>query len=701
MEEIAAIAHGGDDEDTVCQPVPFQGPAPPSPRVTALSEDSDSDDEDGYTPSGGGAGLPPGESNFYSDAQLDAALAAVAARNNTPSRFGITEDEDEESAARQSAEELDFVSSALQDDTMNTTGVFSRSGDEEHDFRDLPDQGGFGSPEERSPRAAGPGPVSESTAVVSTVPGASSSSGTAEEEMKASLAATTRAMDRVTAAASAAEYNLHAASLLASADTGMPGRVEIPELKPLDAILGALGKQVEALDAAAAAAARAAAEPSAGSFTSSDIISQAEASLEGRTPGLGFEYDETVSTEMGDTSAMYAAASAAALNSAPPTEASAHAATPGGGADGTPGGAATATPPQSAGGSDYTIEPQRDASAAVVHSATPAGIGQHQRRNFLSTEPEIASIAAKIAAAAYAQNPGEAPETVAKRVAAAMTEALEAQKATRSPSAQVDAPGSPALWDESDGNVDSSWARALGALDNEWAKSVVDIAPVPKTTSPPRYADTGYDDEEEEEERVSEEEERASVSTLAPPVRVPLDASDPSSTRPEGVRVGGGGWGGLDRSADTEMSLSLDGRSLAALANASFDVPTDEENDMFISDSDVEGSNAWEDFKTTVFTPTRAKKAPAPQTTAKVKPAKSKKGKPPAAPAFKARVQRLAAKEQAKAKVSEPVSPEDEAAAAEERMRKRKEAAALRKKAAAFDRRNREHLQKLQTLRKK
>jgi hypothetical protein len=705
MEEIAAIAHGGDDdeyEDPVCQPVPFQGPAPPSPRVTALSEDSDSDDEDGYTPSGGGAGLPPGESNFYSDAQLDAALAAVAARNNTPSRFGITEDEDEESAARRSAEELDFVSSALQDDTMNTTGVFSRSGDDEHDFRDLPDQGGFGSPEERSPRAAGAGPVSESTAVVSTVPGASSSSGTAEEEMKASLAATTRAMDRVTAAASAAEYNLHAASLLASADTGMPGRVEIPELKPLDAILGALGKQVEALDAAAAAAARAAAEPSAGSFTSSDIISQAEASLEGRTPGLGFEYDETVSTEMGDTSAMYAAASAAALNSAPPTEASAHAATPGGGADGTPGGAATATTPQSAGGSDYKIEPQRDASAAVVHSATPAGIGQHQRRNFLSTEPEIASIAAKIAAAAYAQNPGEAPETVAKRVAAAMTEALEAQKATRSPNAWVDAPGSPALWDESDGNVDSSWARALGALDNEWAKSVVDIAPVPKTTSPPRYADTGYDDDEEEEEdRVSEEEERASVSTLAPPVRVPLDASDPSSTRPEGVRVGGGGWGGLDRSADTEMSLSLDGRSLAALANASFDVPTDEENDMFISDSDVEGSNAWEDFKTTVFTPTRAKRAPAPQTTAKAKPAKSKKGKPPAAPAFKARVQRLAAKEQDKAKVSEPVSPEDEAAAAEERMRKRKEAAALRKKAAAFDRRNREHLQKLQTLRKK
>ena len=701
MEEIAAVAAGGDQEDEYdqddavckpCKPVPFQGPTPPSPRVTTLSEDSDSEDEDGYTPSGG-AGLPPGESNFYSDAQLDAALAAVSAQNNTPSRFGITEEEDEEFVARRSAEELEFVSSALQDDTMNTTGMFSRSADDV-DVDDLPDQGGFGSPEERSPRAPGPGPVSESTAVVSTVPGASSSSGTAEEEMRASLAATTRAMDRVTAAAAAAEYNLQAASLLASRDTGTPGGVELPELKPLDAILGALGKQVEALDAAAAAAARAAAEPYAGSFTSSDIISQAEASLEGRTPG-GFAYDETVSTEMGDTSAMYAAASAAALNSAPPTEAGS-ARTPGGGRgaadDGTPGGAATATTPQSAGGSDYKLEPQRDATYAIAHSATPS-VGQ-ARRNFLGTEPEIASIAAKIAAAAYAQNPGEAPETVAKRVAAAMSEALEAQNAPWAPKQH----GSPALWDESDGNVDSSWAQALGALDNEWARSVVDIAPVPKATSPPRYA-AGCDDDEDDEV------EAQSVSTLAPPLRVPLDP-EPVSKRPEGARMGGGGWGKLDRSADTEMSLSLDGRSLAALANASFDVPTDEENDMFISDSDVEGSNAWEDFKTTVFTPTRAKTNPEPRTAAKTIPARSnkpasKKGKPPAAPAFKARVERLAAKEHAKAAAEEPMSPEDEAALAEERAKKRKEAAALRKKAAAFDRRNREHLKRLQATRKK
>ena len=253
--KLRPAAAGGDQEDEYdqddavckpCKPVPFQGPTPPSPRVTTLSEDSDSEDEDGYTLRR--RGPSPSESNFYSDAQLDAALAAVSAQNNTPSRFGITEEEDEEFVARRSAEELEFVSSALQDDTMNTTGMFSRSADDV-DVDDLPDQGGFGSPEERLPRAPGPGPVSESTAVVSTVPGASSSSGTAEEEMRASLAATTRAMDRVTAAAAAAEYNLQAASLLASRDTGTPGGVELPELKPLDAILGALGKQVEALDA--------------------------------------------------------------------------------------------------------------------------------------------------------------------------------------------------------------------------------------------------------------------------------------------------------------------------------------------------------------------------------------------------------------------------------------------------------------------
>ena len=108
---------------------------------------------------------------------------------------------------------------------MNTTGMFSRSTDDVDVGRPRPTRAGSVHPEERSPRAPGPGPVSESTAVVSTVPGASSSSGTAEEEMRASLAATTRAMDRVTAAAAAAEYNLQAASLLASRDTGTPGGV--------------------------------------------------------------------------------------------------------------------------------------------------------------------------------------------------------------------------------------------------------------------------------------------------------------------------------------------------------------------------------------------------------------------------------------------------------------------------------------------
>ena len=53
------------------------------PRATTLSEDSDSEDEDGYTPPE--ARAFPSESNFYSDAQLDAALAAVSAQT-TPHR---------------------------------------------------------------------------------------------------------------------------------------------------------------------------------------------------------------------------------------------------------------------------------------------------------------------------------------------------------------------------------------------------------------------------------------------------------------------------------------------------------------------------------------------------------------------------------------------------------------------------------------
>ena len=88
--EGAPAAAGGDQEDeydqddAVCQPVPFRGPTPPSPRPTALSEDSDSEDGDSYIPSEG-AGLPPGESNTSRRPERRGARPAVSAQNNTPS----------------------------------------------------------------------------------------------------------------------------------------------------------------------------------------------------------------------------------------------------------------------------------------------------------------------------------------------------------------------------------------------------------------------------------------------------------------------------------------------------------------------------------------------------------------------------------------------------------------------------------------
>ena len=166
--------------------------------------------------------------------------------------------------------------------------------------------------------------------------------------------------------------------------------------------------------------------------------------MEGRTPG-GFAYDETVSTEMGDTSAMYAAASAAALNSAPPTEA---------GSARTPGGGEGRRRRRELRGARLPRPPRRAREVRTTSSSrrgtrrTRSLTRDAERRTGAKELPrhgaEIASIAAKIAAAAHAQNPGEAPETVAKRVAAAMSEALEAQNAPRAPKQH----GSPALWDE-------------------------------------------------------------------------------------------------------------------------------------------------------------------------------------------------------------------------------------------------------------
>ena len=203
----------------------------------------------------------------------------------------------------------------------------------------------------------------------STLPG-SSSSGDAEAEMRASLAATAAAMDRVTQEAEAAEAVLAAAARRAAvrpasafdetaedqSDRGLPGRVEVPALKPLDAILGALGEQVRALDAAAAEASARAPESQFGSSSS----------------GGGSSGDANVANVSAtqDDSALYAAAAAAANDSAPPSsydarsfgEVSAHRSAPSTPGDGnlfaSPAGAPAETP-QSADAPPYGLRPQR------------------------------------------------------------------------------------------------------------------------------------------------------------------------------------------------------------------------------------------------------------------------------------------------------------------------------------------------------
>ena len=142
----------------------------------------------------------------------------------------------------------------------------------------------------------------------------------------------------------------------------------------------------------------------------------------------------------------------------------------------------------------------------------------------------------------------------------------------------------------------------------------------------------------------------------------------------------GGGWGKLDRSADTEMSLSLDGRS-SPRSLTPLSKRTHRRGRMFISDSDEEGASAWEDFKTTVFTPPTARK-----TNRSPEPPRKQTRRGPAGDvrrrhARRARVQgegETGGEGQAKAAALEPMRPEDEAALAEERAKKRKKAAAER-----------------------
>ena len=184
---------------------------------------------------------------------------------------------------------------------------------------------------------------------------------------------------------------------------------------------------MEALDAAAAAAAAGCRAYAPAAFTSSDIISRAEASLEDG-PRAG-SLTTRRSPEMGDTSAMYAAASAAALSSAHATEAERGARTPEGGIgadddDGTPGGAAAARRRRVRTTSSSRRGTRRTQSLTPRRQRRTGG-----RRNFLGTGP-VASIAAKIAARRVRAKPGSAPETVAKQVAAAMLEALERRESS-------------------------------------------------------------------------------------------------------------------------------------------------------------------------------------------------------------------------------------------------------------------------------
>ena len=563
--------------------------------------------------------------------------------------------------------------------------------------------------------------------------------------MRASLAATNAAMDRVSAAAAAAERTLDEAARRAAASptrpsaagydhdapsSPLPARVPLPELRPLDAILGALGEQVDALDAAAAVAARAATEGTSSSGRSVD--------------GTGTATTRSVAPSE-TTEAMYAAAAAAANNSAPPSSTTFGdvstlgdgAATPAasGGVEATRSATrsdasprddagAPALTPASERDTPYDVRPQRDVAGALRGFEFGSGCGFDARG--ASSPAAISAVAAKIAAAAVADAaPGESPEATARRVAAGMAAALDPTHL---------APGSPALWDGGDDNPDSSWARALGALDDEWAASVrlaeTDAvanpnpsgagrfaSPARRFASPSRYAGVASADDDEDfaaaeaEARVlaaveaegrapragesADDDATARAASFAPPMRV-FAEDDAASLGTASLAF--------------DASLSLDGRSLAALANAldarSFDARSDseaEDDDAFGVGSETRDASrhapavapapapAGKKTKTRVPARGTGGSAAAPRVGA------ATRAKAPRAPRSTGS---LLGKPSAAFVPGEPgeEAPNDaeaEAAAkrkAEAAARRKAEAAALRKKAAAFDRKNRANL---------
>ena len=514
MDEIAAVVAAGE----------FAVRSPRRPYHTDAFDD-DENDGDGYSDDdfvgpAGGAGVPGGVSDFVDESQLDRAIAAAAEHGRRAALAAVSPDPSQQAQA--SANRLTELAKSLDQSqsqemsnsrslnlSEDTTGLFSNT---------------FTFDETRASVPVAPSTVPGAPG--STLPG-SSSSGDAEAEMRASLAATAAAMDRVTREAEQADANLAEASRRAAvrprsawsddpssssvpnpaSTSPLPNRVALPTLKPLDAILGALGEQVRELDLAAANAAAAAPESKYTSSSSGDTAA-GDAYL--------------------DDSALYAAAAAAANNSAPPSSSVAFGdvSTYGGAPstptptsfaedDASPAGAPNQTPQST----EYGLKPQRDArggyggygagygdsyGASHENSAGNVGVYDASYENVgYGTHGvlDVAAVAARIAAAAVADAaPGEAPDATARRVACAMEAALGgAFQTTKSKRIAHASSGSPALCtDATETNPDSSWAQALGALEGEWASSLnlsrapeSEVKTKPKSgfaNSPSRYA---------------------------------------------------------------------------------------------------------------------------------------------------------------------------------------------------------------------
>ena len=572
----------------------------------------------------------------------------------------------------------------------NTANIFSATMDDA-DVASPSRARAFGSAEKRSSSSGTTGTgTTTTTTATGTIGGGSSSSGAAEREMLASLEKTSEAMDAVSAAAAVAEATLQRAEASAMDDASgvnLPTRTNIPELKDLDDVLGALGARVRTLDAVVAGA------------------------LSDRAPPASSSSGEDAAAVDLNTSALYAAASAAANNSAPPSasaasEAEAEARSPGGAA-------ATAPTPLSeagAGTDPYDLTPQRDAGGAFesgvtrnlrYESATPAVRGAATTTPVVDAEEvyaaairgglpvDIAELASSLATEAVKANPRAEKSEISSRVAAAMSSRLNGGVV-----AGVDGPPAEDAAPAED-DADSSWARALGALDNEWKDSLLlppgaranasasASAGSPTNASSSRYADAGDDSEVDDDAerfrsdaRVSyavvddEDDDEPSTTDVDLNVAVEVEAA---AVEAEAEAEAAGG--------DQNVSLSVDGRSLAALANAldaaSFDFASDDMEEL--SDSEVEEEEEEEEdamvdtqaHAPVVFLPPRARTLAAPMRASSVASASASAAAATAA---------------ATADAKEATDAKEAAAAAAKR---REETKARREKANALDRKNR------------